>query len=504
MNQPLAIENRVKPIGDAFAAGVAVMLAINIIQRIVGLARNLGFSWLLPEDQLGLWSMANSFFVIAPPFIVLGLPGSFGKFVEHYRQQGDVQIYLRRVGVVCSVALVLAAVAMLLAPTSTGLALYGQDLPYAIIVWTVVTLVVLTAHNFLYDVVLSYRQVRLVSLMQFVNSLTFSVLGLAGIWWTRSWAILLPCFTLAYLMAMIPGLYGLSLLRSEARSGPLTPARGMWRRIVPFAIALWATNLLTNAFELSDRYMLLHFSSFDSQVGQAHVGQFYCGRIIPNLLLSLAMMLSGILLPYLSADWERKQYDRISQSVNQGMVLLSVVFTGLSVGALTTAPFLFHWFFAGRFDPALQILPLGLMQATWSGITMLASAYLMCAEKGRQNALMLAIGLGLNIGLNWPFIQWFGLYGAALATTCSNAVLLLLICWRLNREGCPIQLRTLVVCALPFSLLTGVYVSSLLFVLLAIACSRTQWLLKHSDREAIDQWICPRIQRLGLSIRSIW
>lgn len=495
----------VRAVGDAFAAGVLAMLVINIGQRVVGLARNLGFSMFLPEDQLGLWSLANSFFVIAPPFIVLGLPGSFGKFVEFYRQRGDLKVYLRKVALVCGLSLLAAAVLMLLNHDRASQMLYGQSQPYSIIAWTAITLIVLTLHNFLYDVVLSLRQVRLVSVMQFVNSLAFCVLGVAGIYYYQNWAVLLPCFAISYLLAMIPGVYGLALLREEfSLNTPPSTASNIWKRIVPFAIALWATNLLSNAFELSDRFMLLHFSSTDPQLGQAHVGQFYTGRIIPNLLLSLAMMLSGIFLPYLSADWERKQFGKIVRNMNNMLVLMCLAFTGLSVGALAASPILFDYCLAGRFEPAQQILPLSLMQATWSGVTMIASAYLFCAEKGRQNAVMLAIGLALNIGLNWPLIQCFGLFGAAMATTSANAVLFLLICWRLSREGCPIAARTILLCALPLCLLAGVYVAAALFLLLGVLCGRTDLILKQEDRDLIDSWLIPKLQRFGIRLQTVW
>ena len=84
----------------------------------------------------------------------------------------------------------------------------------------------------------------------------------------------------------------------------------MWTRILPFAAALWCSNLIGNLFDLSDRYMLLHLTAAGEASGQALVGQFYCGRILPNLLLSLGMMLGGVLLPYLSCDWERRDFGR--------------------------------------------------------------------------------------------------------------------------------------------------------------------------------------------------
>ena len=504
MSQTVGLTSEQRSLGDALATGVVAMLAINIVQRLVGLGRNLGFSMLLPQDELGLWSMANSFFVLAPPLIVLGLPGSFGKFVEAYRQSGGLAHYLYRVALVCVATLITVSVVMLVQPQHTSWLLYGQPQPFEVVCWTVVTLLALTVHNVIYDVVLSLRQVRLASMMQFVHSVSFCGMGLLGIYLFKTWAVLLPSFALAYLLAMIPGLLGLSVLKVDvARINRVKPV-GMWRRILPFAMTLWITNLLTNTFELSDRYMLLHLSCVDIQAAQANVGQFYCGRIMPNLLLSLAMMFSGIILPYLSLDWERRRYEQIRQLLNRVMVVLCFVLTGLGVGALAAAPMLFDWVLGGRYAPAASVLSLGLMQAIWSGLTMVGSAYLFCAEKGRQSALMLAVALILNVGLNWLFIQSMGLYGAALATAIANAWLLWMMLWRLEAEGCKILGSTKILCCLPLLLLAGATSAAVGFVLLVIICGRTNWILSELDRRQIDNWNVPRLNRLGLPLETVW
>ncbi len=44
--------------------GLSVMLVANVLQRVIGLLRNLGFCHFLSDADLGQWSLANSFFVI--------------------------------------------------------------------------------------------------------------------------------------------------------------------------------------------------------------------------------------------------------------------------------------------------------------------------------------------------------------------------------------------------------------------------------------------------------
>lgn len=491
--------------GDAFMTGLVAMLVINIGQRVVGLLRNLGFCNFLTDDDLGMWALANSFFMIGAPIAVLGLPGSFGKFVEHYRLQGKLRAYLTQLMMVSGLGVVLVSGLMLTYPTAAGMTLYGTDLGFRAIFWTVVTLVSVIAFNTTFELVVSLRLIRLGSMMHFINTTVFTVLGIAGILWYQHWIALLPAYSLACLLAILPGLWGAwRAAACELRTSNAISSRKMWRRVMPFAIALWCSNLISNLFDLSDRYMLLHLSQMGAEAGQAMVGQFYCGRVLPNLLLSLAMMLGGMLLPYLSADWERGQFAKISESMNGILTLLALAFTGLSLAAIVASPIMFQGVLSGRYQQASDILPLGMVLAAWSGLSTVAAAYLLCAEKAKQNAILLAVSLVTNVLLNWPLILWYGLYGAALATTVTNGLLLYLVLWRLHREGCTIKLSTLLFCGLPICLLLGDVFTVTVLASVTIACGRTNWLLTQKDRHAIDQLLLPYLRKLRLPMRSIW
>ncbi len=491
--------------GDAFLVGLMAMLLINVGQRAVGLARNVGFCHFLSESDLGLWALANSFFMIGAPIAVLGLPGSLGKFVEHYRLQGCLRQYLLRLLLASSLGVVAFCWLMLTFSEQTSRLLYGHPLGMATIAWTATALVFLIIFNTTAELVISLRLVRLGSMMHLINTSVFTLLGIAGIAWTGNWLVLLPAYTLSCIAAILPGMWGAwRATRVELMSNGHISTWCMWGRVAPFAIAVWCSNLMSNLFDLSDRYMLLHLCQMGAEQGQALVGQFYCARILPNLLLSIGMMLGGILLPYLSADWERRMFERISLSMNNLLVVLSIGFSGLSLCALALAPILFDWFLAGRYWQAAEILPLGMLLACWSGLSTVAAAYLLCAEKGKQNAVLLGICLAVNVLLNWPLILWLGLYGAALATCVSNGMLLLLILWRIHREGCAIRFKTVAVCCLPLTLCLGIPFTAAVMMGLTVLCGRTDWLLDRNDRRAIDNLVVPYLERLKIPIRSLW
>jgi O-antigen/teichoic acid export membrane protein len=174
------------------------------------------------------------------------------------------------------------------------------------------------------------------------------------------------------------------------------------------------------------------------------------------------------------------------------------------VAGLAMGPFLFDGFLAGRYQPAAEILPLGMTLACWSGLGAVATAYMLCAEKGRQNAILTGICLLVNLLLNYPLILWMGLFGAALATTISNGVLLYLILWRLDNDGCSIRRQTYLISCLPVCLSLGPTAVTCLLVALTFVCGRTNWLLTERDRASIDELLIPYCRRVRLPIGSLW
>ena len=449
-----ALPSSIQTVGDRFLTGLSVMLVVNVLQRMVGLLRNLGFCGVLSDAELGQWALANSFFVLAAPLAVLGLPGSFGKFVEIYRRQGALGGYLRSLSALSGMGLVALSIGMCAAPQSFAWLVFNDVEAARHMGWLISTLAAVTIFNFVNELMSALRQVRVVSVMQFINSVAFAVLGMLGLVWTGSWSVLLPSYTLACLLALLPGLWVLRHSHSaELRDS--SPVPGMWSRIVPFAITLWCMNLLTNLFDVCDRALLLHLTPGDVSIGQAVIGQYHCGRIIPNLLISVAALLSGILLPYLSADFESGDSARLRKRLQQVLQMVALMFTGAALVAVLASPLLFEFTFSGRYSDAQAILPLALMQGIWMSLFLLAQMYLFCIERGKQVAVILALGLVVNLLLNYPLIPIFGLAGSVGATALANGLILALVLWRIGREGQPLGWRTAIVCFAPIVLVFG-------------------------------------------------
>ncbi len=63
-----------------------------------------------------------------------------------------------------------------------------------------------------------------------------------------------------------------------------------------FAAWVWVTNILTNAFESSGRYMILHYSQIDDKgLVDTLIGNYHAAQLVPNLIINMASMLGGTL-----------------------------------------------------------------------------------------------------------------------------------------------------------------------------------------------------------------
>ncbi|WP_144057933.1 lipopolysaccharide biosynthesis protein, partial [Novipirellula maiorica] len=356
---------------DSLAIGMLVVLAMTVIQRSLGFLRSIWFCRLMDDAVVGQWAMAFDFITMATPVMLLGMPGSLPRYVETYRQQGHLRSLVRRLLIATIACAGVFLIGLMVAPDWFGWLIFLESdnsvLTYAV----AAGVIAIIAFNFVHQLVSSLRQVRVASMMQFVQSVAFTLLGVGWLIRGGDLAGLILSFAVASLIAILPGGWTLAkgwkgLPRSESRFD----APSMWRRLLPYAVALWIMNLLSNLFEMSDRYMILHFTSGGEQMGQAAVGQYHSGRIFPVLLMSLASMIAGVLMPYLAADWESGRREAVVDRIRKVLAALSLVFTLGAAATLWIAPWLFANLLQNRYADGLALMPMAFVFYIWASLVM--------------------------------------------------------------------------------------------------------------------------------------
>ena len=81
---------------DTLADSVMILLALTVVQRMVGFGRAMLFCRWLDAESLGQWDMAFSFLLLAAPLSVLAISSSFRRYAEYYRQQFQLRMLVRR------------------------------------------------------------------------------------------------------------------------------------------------------------------------------------------------------------------------------------------------------------------------------------------------------------------------------------------------------------------------------------------------------------------------
>ena len=494
---PSPLKSQLRP--DTLAASVVILLAANVVQRSVGFGRGILFCRWLSPDELGTWDMAYSFLLLAAPVIVLGLPGSFGRYLEHFRQRGQLRTFLRRASIWTATLTLIAVSLIVMAADQFSELIFGRGDERGLVILLAVSLVAVIVHHFLEAVFAALRKFSIVSTMHFAQSLMFAAISLGLLWW---WRFAAESIVIGYGMACMLSIVGTLAWKGRALAHEAAPDDGVahrefWPPLMRFAIWLWIANLLCHLFGVIDRYMLVHWSGLDDAAALALVGQYHSSRIVPLLFLSVADLLAGIVMPYLSHDWEAGAKERVSDRLNLVLKMTSLVMLFGGVAVLWAAPLLFHVAFEGRYDEGLAVLPWTLTYCAWYSMLLVAQNYIWCAEKTKWSAVPLAAGLAINFGLNIALIPAWGLLGAVISTTAATGLATAVLYWMNAMAGMRLQPGMIWLTIVPIALCGGPWCATAMVVIVITVLPFSKTLVTVEERIALASFLQDSIATLA-------
>ena len=116
--------------------------------------------------------------------------------------------------------------------------------------------------NLLNELSTALRKNRRASWMQFVSSIAFAAVGLSLLWASGGLAeYALLGYAIACAAASLvawPVIRAVWSMKDEP--GARLSHRQMWGKLLPYTAWFWAFNLMTNVFDISDRYLILWWS----------------------------------------------------------------------------------------------------------------------------------------------------------------------------------------------------------------------------------------------------
>lgn len=488
---------RSRTAADSLANSFLVLCALSLVQPVLGLARGMLFCrWLTPE-QLGRWDLSLGLLTFATPLLLLGIPGSFGRYVGHYREHGGLGKFVRQATLICLGIVSLAAVALFLSAGQFASFYYGDATRISLSRAVALTLIPLAAYGFVVELLTSLRLFRASSLVQLARTTAFLGFGTLLVWgWRPSATSVVLAFGLATVASIVLALWWLVAVWRE---GPHVQPAGpvvVWQRVMPFAVGVWLCNLVTNAFDMVNPYMLAHFSHLPPHEAMAEVGNLHSARILPLLMFAFSNTLASMLIPHLTHAWETGQRANVGRDVRLFVKLYALALTLGSACVLVGAPTLFGVVFRGKYDGGLHVLPWTMLGAAWVGLAFIAQTYLWCREEARLSSLALAFGLVANLIGNVALVPIWGLQGTVIAGAVGMVTVLMAALWFGRRLGLQVDRTILCAAAMPLVLLAGPWVASLLAVTLLIAAVATPLLFDASERQLLKRELGAYWQRL--------
>src|SRR5262245_21614672 len=102
-DEQVALQQPAKLRGQSsLGESVMIMLVLSIAQRAIGFLRGVLVCIWLNATIVGEWDLANSFFSYAAPLVMLGIPGTFGRYLEYFRTRGALRTVIRRATIACT------------------------------------------------------------------------------------------------------------------------------------------------------------------------------------------------------------------------------------------------------------------------------------------------------------------------------------------------------------------------------------------------------------------
>lgn len=490
--------NQAKLKTDTLVGGIAMLLVLTIVQRLVGFGRGILFCRWLAADELGQWDLAYGFLMLTAPLAVLGLPGSLGRYVEYYRQRGQIRRFLLRMGAGTGFVSALAVAAVLAGRQWFAELFFNSPDEAALVGILGIVLATWIAHTGLVALFNALRMTRAVSTLQFCHSLAFAVIGctlLVGfdasaktvVWSFGAAGVLSSLLGIGWLVkswSYLPADEPWEQLPAENNS---LRNDAIWRQVVPFALWVWVSNALANAFGLADRWMLIHFSGLSESESLAQVGQYHSARVVSLLFLGIAEMLAGMATPHLACDWEAGRRDEVSRRLNFILKLFALGLYVASVGLLLASPLLFGVALAGKYAAGMVLLPWTLTYCIWGSLAVVATNYLWCAERARWASFSLALGLATNVGLNVWLLPRFGLFGAVWATSTANFVMLAAMYVSTWLCGMRFHRGTLLAALAPVAVAGGPASATIVLLVLCVLACRGNWLFTAEEQSELTR-----------------
>ncbi|MBT3303907.1 flippase [Candidatus Woesearchaeota archaeon] len=411
--------------------GVSLLFITTILATLIGYITRAVLARSLQPEQFGLFYAVLSLMTFILIFTNFGFGSSLTKHVSEFVSKKDRNAMKTVIVFVSSIKLGLAVIAsLILFFLSKFLAANYFKNPVAevLLLFFAVILIISTFNSLLLNIFNGLQKYFLMGGIQLFEKIMFLVFVLVFVYsgFTKNASLA----TFAYLVALaLTGLVFVFVMLRQTRLSRLkfSPSKKLFKKLSSFASASFLTSVSRVVIGYIDTLMLTFFTTL-AQVGVYNV-------VYPTVLMLTVVgkAVNNVIFPMSSELWAKGLKDKLKAGMMMiqrvilvvliPLALVLLIFPKLIITLLFGAPYASGYF-------AMQILALGVIFASMGTVY-----YSVLKGIGKPLEVTKIVGIGavFNIVMNLILIPIWGIEGAALTTTLSYLLMLILASFKLKK-----------------------------------------------------------------------
>lgn len=194
-----------------------------------------------------------------------------------------------------------------------------------------------------------------------------------------------------------------------------------FRHLIP-ALKIFVLNLVISIYVHLDSVMLGFLKD------EVAVGYYAASTRIIKSILGIVQSLGGVLLPRLSNLAGDRRMDEFKNLSNKAVGFILAVSLPLTVGVIFMASPLIHLFCGDNFEPSILTIQIIAPIILFISVSNISGPQILYSL-GKENLVVLATigGAAINVSLNFLLIPSYSQYGAGIATSIAEFVVMILM-----------------------------------------------------------------------------
>lgn len=214
--------------------------------------------------------------------------------------------------------------------------------------------------------------------------------------------------------ALVSAVVGMVVYLRRTGIGPRWD-RGLSRSMLAFSLPIVPASLASWGLNLSDRYVLTAFRTFE-EVGVYATG--YAGGLVLN-----ALAVAPFALAWGAAYWEIARRDDARQVFRRVLTMFTAVAAGGALALTAVGTDAIRLLLPPGFDDARYIVPFSAFGMTMYGIYTVVATGLNLESRTGWLPMTMGAAAALNLVLNLLLVPSLGMYGAGIATLAGYGLL---------------------------------------------------------------------------------